>query len=62
MCSGFFYFLFQFSPSVGPVGGKTNVSISGINLGKTSTDIQSGVTVAGVRCTVLPEHYQPSFM
>ncbi|XP_071128439.1 hepatocyte growth factor receptor-like isoform X3 [Mytilus edulis] len=54
--------ILRFSPSVGPIEGKTNVSISGINLGKTATDIQSGVTVAGVRCTVLPDHYQPSFM
>lgn len=50
--------ILRFEPSTGPVQGITNISVTGINLGKASSDLE--VTVAGVRCTVHPEHYEPS--
>ncbi|XP_069142714.1 plexin-A2-like isoform X2 [Argopecten irradians] len=52
--------ILRFNPNTGPIQGKTNISVTGINLGKAYTDLQNGVEVAGVRCTVLPEHFSPS--
>ncbi|OWF53201.1 plexin-A4-like isoform X2 [Mizuhopecten yessoensis] len=52
--------ILRFNPSTGPIQGKTNISVTGINLGKAYTDLQGGVQVAGVRCTVHPEHFEPS--
>ncbi|KAF7989684.1 hypothetical protein HCN44_008358 [Aphidius gifuensis] len=40
----------SFEPMMGPWEGNTNVTIRGINLGKTFNDIYAGVTVAGVPC------------
>lgn len=40
----------SFEPMMGPWEGNTNVTIRGINLGKTFNDIWAGVTVAGVPC------------
>ena len=50
----------QFSPTTGPIKGKTSMSVSGLNLGKTYTDITGGITVAGINCEVKPDHYEPS--
>ncbi|XP_071081930.1 hepatocyte growth factor receptor-like isoform X2 [Haliotis cracherodii] len=52
--------ILRFSPANGPIQGKTNISVTGINLGKTYTDITSDVTVAGIKCSVIPDHYEPS--
>ncbi|KAK0081171.1 hypothetical protein PV325_012648 [Microctonus aethiopoides] len=40
----------SFEPMMGPWEGNTNVTIRGINLGKTFNDIYGGVTVAGMNC------------
>lgn len=40
----------SFEPVMGPWEGNTNVTIHGINLGKTFSDIYRGVTVGGMRC------------
>lgn len=42
--------IFSFSPATGPYEGGTNVTIRGINLGKSFSDIYSGVKVAGMSC------------
>ncbi|KAL8618189.1 hypothetical protein ACOMHN_059196 [Nucella lapillus] len=52
--------ILRFSPTTGPIKGKTSMSVTGLNLGKTYSDISGGVTVAGVNCEVKPEHYEPS--
>ncbi|XP_076468636.1 plexin-A2-like isoform X2 [Babylonia areolata] len=52
--------ILRFSPTTGPIKGKTSMSVTGLNLGKTYSDISGGVTVAGVKCEVKPEHYEPS--
>ncbi|XP_041349997.1 plexin-A4-like isoform X2 [Gigantopelta aegis] len=52
--------ILRFSPTTGPIHGKTNISVTGINLGKKYTDITGNVSVAGVKCTIHREHYQPS--
>lgn len=40
----------SFSPELGPWEGGTNITIEGINLGKTFQDIYSGVSIAGINC------------
>lgn len=40
----------SFQPKSGPWEGGTNVTINGINLGKTFKDIYGGVSVAGITC------------
>ena len=40
----------SFSPELGPWEGGTNITIEGINLGKTFEDIYSGVSIAGINC------------
>ncbi|XP_015429042.1 PREDICTED: plexin-A4 [Dufourea novaeangliae] len=47
----------SFEPVMGPWEGDTNVTIRGINLGKTFTDIYHGVTVGGMRCQPYEELY-----
>lgn len=45
---------------MGPVMGRTNITVSGINLGKDYVDIKGGVKVAGVNCMVHPDHFESS--
>ncbi|XP_025108033.1 plexin-A2-like isoform X2 [Pomacea canaliculata] len=52
--------ILRFSPTTGPVKGRTSMSVTGLNLGKTYADIAGGITVAGVNCEVKPDHYEPS--
>ncbi|XP_014769592.1 plexin-A1 isoform X1 [Octopus bimaculoides] len=52
--------ILRFSPISGPIGGKTNVTITGINLGKHIDDLRDGVKVAGMKCKVLSHDYQQS--
>jgi plexin A len=40
----------SFEPQLGPWEGGTNITIRGINLGKTFNDIYSGVSVSGISC------------
>ncbi|KAL1449698.1 hypothetical protein WDU94_002181 [Cyamophila willieti] len=40
----------SFHPKSGPLEGGTNITINGMNLGKTYEDIADGVTVAGMKC------------
>nr|CAD7396956.1 unnamed protein product [Timema cristinae] len=40
----------SFEPQLGPWEGGTNITIRGINLGKTFNDIYGGVSVAGIPC------------
>lgn len=40
----------RFDPRLGPWEGGTNVTIEGVNLGKTFSDIDGGITVAGMPC------------
>ena len=44
----------------GPVGGNTEITINGTNLGKVFEDIKDGVTVAGIPCQPLRDKYEPS--
>jgi plexin A len=44
----------SFSPKTGPWEGGTNITITGINLGKNFSDILSGVKIAGIDC--IPYH------
>lgn len=46
-----------FEPMMGPWEGNTNVTIRGINLGKTFSDIYRGVIVGGMRCQPYEELY-----
>lgn len=46
-----------FHPLTGPWEGGTNITISGINLGKNYTDIYSGVKIAGITCMPYQELY-----
>ncbi|XP_059489451.1 plexin-A2 isoform X1 [Neocloeon triangulifer] len=46
-----------FEPALGPWEGGTNITIKGINLGKTFMDIYSGVTVSGMTCEPYKELY-----
>ncbi|KAK3610517.1 hypothetical protein CHS0354_008946 [Potamilus streckersoni] len=50
--------ILRFSPSTGPILGKTNISVTGFNLGKDYTNLE--VTVAGVKCLIHAEHYESS--
>ncbi|ESO84360.1 hypothetical protein LOTGIDRAFT_168805 [Lottia gigantea] len=52
--------ILRYSPSKGPVKGKTEIQVNGINLGKEISDILGQVTVAGLPCDVMQEHYEPS--
>lgn len=45
---------------MGPVMGRTNITVSGINLGKDYVDIKGMVKVAGVNCMVHPDHFESS--
>ncbi|XP_046596582.1 plexin-A4 isoform X1 [Neodiprion lecontei] len=47
----------SFEPQLGPWEGGTNVTIRGINLGKTFADIYAGATIAGLPCEPYPELY-----
>jgi plexin A len=40
----------SFEPMIGPWEGGTNITITGINLGKEYLDIYGGITVAGIQC------------
>ncbi|XP_026472464.1 plexin-A4 [Ctenocephalides felis] len=40
----------SFSPELGPWEGGTNITIQGINLGKTFEDIYTGLTIADMNC------------
>ncbi|CAG5121707.1 unnamed protein product, partial [Candidula unifasciata] len=46
----------RFNPTTGPIKGATLVTVTGINLGKSYTDINA--EVAGKPCGVKPDHYQ----
>ncbi|XP_052780551.1 plexin-A2-like isoform X2 [Mya arenaria] len=50
--------ILRFSPLSAPITGRTNISVTGLNLGKTYTDLD--VTVAGISCVVQPYEYEPS--
>lgn len=52
--------ILRFEPSMGPVMGRTNITVSGINLGKDYVDIKGMVKVAGVNCMVHPDHFESS--
>ncbi|XP_065576884.1 plexin-A4-like isoform X2 [Artemia franciscana] len=41
----------HFEPRLGPWEGGTNITITGVNLGKVFKDIYGGVTVAGMQCS-----------
>ena len=45
--------MLQFTPLTGPVKGTTVVKVTGINLGKSHTDVRA--TVAGQDCTIKNE-------
>lgn len=47
----------RFDPRLGPWEGGTNVTIEGVNLGKTFADIAGGITVAGMPCHPYKELY-----
>lgn len=40
----------SFSPELGPWEGGTNITIRGVNLGKSFQDIYTGVSIAGINC------------
>lgn len=42
--------ILSFRPQLGPWEGGTNITIEGINLGKSFEDIYGGITVAGISC------------
>ncbi|PSN58484.1 hypothetical protein C0J52_00769, partial [Blattella germanica] len=46
-----------FEPQLGPWEGGTNITIQGINLGKTFSDIYGGVSVAGIQCEPYEQLY-----
>ncbi|XP_037086635.1 plexin-A4-like [Pollicipes pollicipes] len=48
----------DFSPKSGPYEGGTNITITGINLGKEFKDIYDQVTVAGVPCNPIEALYR----
>ncbi|XP_071495764.1 plexin-A4-like [Diadema antillarum] len=48
--------IISFSPRAGPVEGRTNLTIQGINLGQSTANIHN-VTVAGHHCEMFPERY-----
>ncbi|CAL4110360.1 unnamed protein product [Meganyctiphanes norvegica] len=47
----------DFHPKSGPWDGGTNVTITGVNLGKEISDIYEGITVAGITCQPFKETY-----
>ncbi|KAF5306013.1 hypothetical protein FQR65_LT07506 [Abscondita terminalis] len=47
----------SFSPELGPWEGGTNITIEGINLGKTFQDIYTGVSIAGINCQPYEQLY-----
>ncbi|XP_070491742.1 plexin-A4 [Chironomus tepperi] len=47
----------SFAPKTGPWEGGTNITITGINLGKNFSDIYSGVKIAGIDCLPYRELY-----
>ncbi|XP_014213127.1 plexin-A4 [Copidosoma floridanum] len=49
--------ILRFEPMMGPWEGHTNITITGINLGKTFNDIYQGVTVVGLPCQPYEELY-----
>lgn len=49
--------ILSFEPAMGPWEGHTNITINGINLGKTFRDIYQGVTVSGLQCQPYEELY-----
>uniref|UniRef100_A0A8C7ZEQ5 Plexin-A2 n=1 Tax=Oryzias sinensis TaxID=183150 RepID=A0A8C7ZEQ5_9TELE len=54
----FFYFIFlKVSPVAGPVEGGTLVTIKGLNLGLSFSELEGNVEVAGVQCTPKEEGY-----
>ena len=42
--------ILSFSPLLGPWKGHTNITIKGINLGKSYEDIFNSISVAGIQC------------
>ena len=48
----------DFSPKSGPYEGGTNITISGINLGRRFEDIYDQVTVAGMPCDPIRALYR----
>eukprot|EP00096_Caligus_rogercresseyi_P001343 TRINITY_DN1211_c0_g2_i1.p1 TRINITY_DN1211_c0_g2~~TRINITY_DN1211_c0_g2_i1.p1 ORF type:complete len:1044 (+),score=347.68 TRINITY_DN1211_c0_g2_i1:181-3132(+) len=48
----------DFHPTTGPWEGGTNITITGINLGKQFSDIYGGITVAGIQCDPYEHLYQ----
>jgi len=49
--------LLKVVPLTGPLDGGTLVTIEGTNLGRSLDQVESAVTVAGVKCEVIPEKY-----
>lgn len=47
----------SFTPKTGPWEGGTNITITGINLGKNFSDIYSGVKIAGIDCIPYKDLY-----
>lgn len=47
----------SFAPKTGPWEGGTNITITGINLGKNFSDIYSGVKIAGIDCVPYKDLY-----
>lgn len=47
----------SFTPQLGPWEGGTNITIQGINLGKTFQDIYTGVSIAGINCQPYEQLY-----
>lgn len=52
--------IINFRPQLGPWEGGTNVTIQGINLGRTYEDVYSGITVAGIPCEPYKHLYKPT--
>ncbi|XP_052779998.1 plexin A3-like isoform X2 [Mya arenaria] len=48
------------TPLTGPIGGGTYVNISGKDLGSKFDEVQNAVSIAGIRCAPIRDHYQPS--
>jgi len=50
--------MFQFEPLTAPITGRSNITVTGFNLGNTYTDLE--VTVANIPCVVQPYEHEPS--
>ncbi|XP_052284342.1 plexin-A4-like isoform X2 [Dreissena polymorpha] len=50
--------ILRFNPLSAPINGRSNVTVTGLNLGRSYTDLR--VTVAGVRCSVQSSEYEVS--